>query len=242
MREAAIIENNSMPVTESGCWWWLGALTEKGYGIAALAGSHVRAHRLSWLLHRGPIPNGILVCHHCDTPCCVNPDHLFLGTHQDNVRDMDMKGRRHFHDPPAPKFKLTHEQLQEIAASRESNRVLGQRYRVGKSTIGDVRRRLSEFVYGGTASCVQGTGNCPQAPPQSADTSRHQRTELSKGPSDLSLGSSGRTTQRHSSPQSCAETCEPRDDGSPARSMRQPTYGPSCSPSPQIQTGQCGND
>lgn len=78
----------------SGCWLWTGAHNEEGYGTFALDGYKVlRAHRVSWILHRGPIPNGLCVCHHCDTPACVNPGHLFLGTKRDNARDRDAKGR-----------------------------------------------------------------------------------------------------------------------------------------------------
>lgn len=71
------------------CWMWVGARNKRGYGNI----QGVLAHRISWELYNGPIPDGLLVCHRCDTPGCVNPDHLFLGTHQDNSRDMIAKGR-----------------------------------------------------------------------------------------------------------------------------------------------------
>jgi hypothetical protein len=91
-------------------------------------------------------------------------------------------------------------------------------------------------------TCVQHQAIHPQPPPKSADTFRHLRTELSLGPSDLSQGSSGRETPRHSLPLSCAETCEQLDGGSAEKSTRPPMSGPSCSPSPRIQTDLCGND
>jgi len=78
-----------------GCWAWTGSLNGKGYGqIATKRGSRpLLSHRLSWEIHFGPISNGMCVCHKCDNPSCVRPDHLFLGTITDNDKDRDEKGR-----------------------------------------------------------------------------------------------------------------------------------------------------
>ncbi len=76
------------------CWIWRRSTNKKGYGqITIEPGRTMLAHRLAWELARGPIPDGLSVCHHCDNPPCCRPDHLFLGTRADNNRDMEQKGR-----------------------------------------------------------------------------------------------------------------------------------------------------
>lgn len=78
-----------------GCWLWIGAKLTTGYGVLNIGRKEgvAAAHRLSWAIHFGVIPPGKFVCHHCDVRACVRPDHLFLGTSQDNVSDMVRKGR-----------------------------------------------------------------------------------------------------------------------------------------------------
>ena len=89
-----------MPEPNSGCWIWTGSLSNSGYArlssfhSSALNRRFVKAHRVAWILFRGEIPGGLCVLHKCDTPSCVNPNHLFLGTRGDNTADMDRKNRR----------------------------------------------------------------------------------------------------------------------------------------------------
>ena len=81
-------------VDRSGdCWLWTGAITGVGYGHIYADGRLAYTHRLAYELTYGPIPEGLFVCHHCDNPPCCRPEHLFLGTAQDNQSDMAAKGR-----------------------------------------------------------------------------------------------------------------------------------------------------
>lgn len=77
-----------------GCWLWTGFALYQGYGVLRFRGKKARAHRVAWMLTNGDIPEGMFVCHRCDTPACVRPDHLFLGTREENVADMVAKGRQ----------------------------------------------------------------------------------------------------------------------------------------------------
>lgn len=77
----------------SECWLWTAAVDRKGYGRIGLGPDLLGAHRYSWELAYGPIPDGMAVLHHCDNPLCVRPEHLWLGTIADNNRDMIKKGR-----------------------------------------------------------------------------------------------------------------------------------------------------
>lgn len=118
-----------------GCWLWTASTAEFGYGAIGAGGKHgkiLRAHRVSYEIANGPIPAGLCVLHRCDNPGCVNPDHLFLGTNQDNHKDMIEKGRnshRALHGENSHRSKLTLVQVEEIRTyvSREVHRRGAQR-------------------------------------------------------------------------------------------------------------------
>lgn len=94
------------------CWRWTGYITSRGYGEFCCEGQRVRAHRFAWWAARGPIPAGTEVCHSCDNTACVNPSHLFLGSHLDNHLDSVCKGRKRVFG----RQKLNAAQVQTIRA------------------------------------------------------------------------------------------------------------------------------
>lgn len=124
------------------CWLWQGHIDKRGYGRIGLEKPHEqdRCHRVGWRLHKGPIPDGLRVLHHCDVRNCWNPDHLFLGTQRDNVLDMHAKGRQ------APKFgsfhgraKLVEWQIKKIRKDKRSQSVIAKEYGVAQNTISRIK-------------------------------------------------------------------------------------------------------
>lgn len=142
------------------CWEWTGGQRlPKGYGICSFQGKKTLAHRASYLVHFGSIPNGLCVCHRCDNPSCVNPNHLFLGTAADNIRDCVQKGRN-FMRPGVyhPQAKLTESDVIKLRTCVGiSHSELAKQYGVSRQTIGDaISGRNWKYLKAKTAATNNG--------------------------------------------------------------------------------------
>lgn len=126
------------------CWQWTASTNASGYGTFATRRGSQLAHRVSFLLHCGDIPPGMCVLHRCDNRRCVNPAHLFLGTHTQNMEDMKVKGRAVGHRGERnPRAILTERDVQSIRdeiANGVSQKSLAFRYAVSKQTISAISR------------------------------------------------------------------------------------------------------
>lgn len=128
------------------CWLWRGSKNNKGYGIisrGSLVDGRALVHRMSWELFRGPIPLGMCVLHRCDTPLCLRPSHLMMGTQKDNLNDMRLKGRWHIRRPARGEnhhlAKLTASQVRLIRSrSSLGPSQLARRFHVTASNISQV--------------------------------------------------------------------------------------------------------
>src|SRR5258708_3006328 len=139
------------------CWLWTGEIQPHGYGLLHKSGrrhrSPYRAHRLSWELAYGPIPDDLCVLHRCDVRACVRPDHLFLGSRADNQADMREKHRGRnggLTGASHPRAKLTDQQVREIRR-RYTGRFgekaeLAREYRASQSTIGNILAAVGRFA------------------------------------------------------------------------------------------------
>lgn len=130
-----------------GCWGWTHSKNSKGYGRIGIGTWRDRrvgmAHRVSWELHYGPIPKGLCVCHRCDNPACVRPDHLFLGTKAENNIDMTLKGRRRngtTNGEQHPCAKLSAAQVLEIRSAAGSQQSIADRHGVSQVLVSQIKR------------------------------------------------------------------------------------------------------
>lgn len=126
----------------SDCIEWQGAKDPNGYGHLTLQQKHLYAHRWTWEQAYGPIPDGLCVCHKCDNPSCINLEHLWLGTKEDNWADMRAKKRHRgggARGTAQHLAKLTDDDVRAIRASDEIQIVLAKRYGVSQTTISNIR-------------------------------------------------------------------------------------------------------
>lgn len=132
------------------CWIWTAHASNKGYGVISSGVSPSRpilAHRLSYMMHFGAIPGSLFVCHSCDNPLCVNPEHLWLGTQSDNLHDMKVKGRWTPRPPMRGELhklhKLTDDNVREIRTTITPQRELAKKFGVSQTTVWRARKHIS---------------------------------------------------------------------------------------------------
>ncbi len=140
--------SRQMKMTEDGCWTWAAGMDKDGYG--RFRGEYdgqkyTFAHRYSWALHnKKNVPKGMLVCHSCDNPRCVNPDHLFVGTEADNMADMVSKNRQHIpFGVVNHRAVITEEQALRILADPRPYTQIAADFGVAASTIGSIKAKKS---------------------------------------------------------------------------------------------------
>lgn len=133
-----------VPVPGPGCWLWTDPFLRNGYGLISLGKDNCRklAHRFSYEMHISKGIEKLVICHKCDTPSCVNPDHLFAGTQQDNLADMVQK-KRHAHGSRSLNSKLNDESALAIFISEDPLTVLAKKYGVSIQTICNLKHKRS---------------------------------------------------------------------------------------------------
>lgn len=146
MELAIRLERHFEPEPTSGCWLWFGCSNPRGYGkVGSGDGRTLLAHRASWMVHRGEIPDGLCVLHKCDTPSCINPEHLFLGTYRDNAIDREAKGRGgQYRGEDHGRAKITESDVIEIlrlCSHGCRNKDIAKKFSVSTSLVSAIKSR-----------------------------------------------------------------------------------------------------
>ena len=131
---------DSIHKTET-CWVWTKSTLVGGYGQVQIEGKKWTTHRLFYTYYKGEIPSGKLVCHTCDNPTCVNPDHLYIGTHKDNNNDTYNRNRMplRYGDQATNVVKLSKEEALHIKYSSIKSKELEQKYNINQSQVSRIR-------------------------------------------------------------------------------------------------------
>lgn len=140
--------NRSIPEPNSGCWIWDRTVSSNGYGVVRVDGKIERAHRKSYEVFYGvKIAEDKDACHKCDVRCCVNPEHIFVGSRKENMSDCISKGRFSFikngKGESSPSSKLKNSDILSIRSDKRSTRVLSQIYKVDRRTISFIKKRIT---------------------------------------------------------------------------------------------------
>ncbi len=137
MADRSVVTERVARAPETGCLEWQGALSSNGYGRLVVDGRSLSTHRVAYEIHRGPIPAGMCVLHACDNRRCVNPDHLRIGTHAENSREMVDRGRYKGPSRLSPDDRAA---IRRRFAAGELQRVIAADYGVCQATVSNVVR------------------------------------------------------------------------------------------------------
>lgn len=136
---AEILAERTAPDAKTGCVNWTAGVQSMGYGTFTFRRRRHLAHRAAFELAKGPIPNGLVVMHACDNPRCCNPDHLSVGTDQDNRDDCVAKDR-HVHGETHPTAKLKASEVLEIRADARAQRAIAKDYGISQTQVSTIKR------------------------------------------------------------------------------------------------------
>lgn len=148
-------EKKFIPEPISGCWLWIGGISNTGYGMIGINGKRTKAaHRISWEIYRGHIPPDLWVLHKCDVRCCVNPDHLYLGTAKNNVHDLMKRGN--------PRFEIRKNITPEIELKRIGNLPRGAMHHRSGARLSEDQVRAIFLTSGPQRAIAARFGVCQQ--------------------------------------------------------------------------------
>lgn len=145
-------DSKVFPDPNSGCWLWCGTMGSNGYGHFWNESKIFLSHRMSWMLHVGPITDGKFVLHKCNNRACCNPKHLYLGTQKDNNEDTIRAGRHFFKSGrlnPRPSARLTEDEVLHVFHSIGPQRRIAKRFGVSQATVSEIKtKKIWRHVHG----------------------------------------------------------------------------------------------